>query len=75
MKPTKTEKKKLTSDQGEKLLSVLKIRFEKNMHRHKGISWDKVKLRLEKIQPHKKQTVFFFNLMIVGGSKLFSEIA
>jgi len=29
------------------LLSVLKARFEKNMHRHKGHEWSKVQARLE----------------------------
>jgi hypothetical protein len=31
----------------EKLLTVLKTRFEKNMNRHKGIVWDKVHAKLE----------------------------
>ncbi len=29
------------------LLEALKARFEKNMHRHKGIAWDKVRAKLE----------------------------
>ncbi len=29
------------------LLSVLKARFEKNMHRHKGLDWAKVQAKLE----------------------------
>ena len=29
------------------LLLALKARFEKNMHRHKGVAWDEVQARLE----------------------------
>jgi hypothetical protein len=41
------DNKKLTPEQKKKLLSVLKTRFEKNMHRHKDIKWEKVEERLE----------------------------
>lgn len=40
-------KKKLTAEQQNGLLHELKIRFEKNMHRHKGISWDAVEKKLK----------------------------
>ena len=40
-------KKKLASAEGEKLLKTLEARFEKNMKRHKGLDWSKVKARLE----------------------------
>ncbi len=40
-------KKKLSADQQTELLKLLKIRFEKNMGRHKGIDWTKVQVRLE----------------------------
>ena len=40
-------KKKLSADQREELLSTLKARFEKNMNRHKGLDWTKVKAKLE----------------------------
>ena len=43
----KNNKKKLSPEQGKKLLSVLKARFEKNMSRHKGITWVKVQAKLE----------------------------
>ena len=43
----KTSKKKLSSQEQEALLSILKIRFEKNMKRHKGIDWSKVQAKLE----------------------------
>ena len=40
-------KKKLSPEQCQELLSVLKARFEKNMHRHKGLEWAKVQTKLE----------------------------
>jgi hypothetical protein len=40
-------KTKLSPTQGEELLRVLKARFEKNMHRHKGVEWDQVQAKLE----------------------------
>lgn len=42
-----TSKKELSRDQREELLSALKVRFEKNMKRHKGVEWDKVQAKLE----------------------------
>ncbi len=40
-------KKKLTAEERDKLLKVLKTRFDKNANRHKGITWDKVQARLD----------------------------
>src|ERR1051325_8703633 len=40
-------KKELSPKQREELLRALKDRFEKNMNRHKGLEWAKVKARLE----------------------------
>lgn len=40
-------KKKLSADQTAALLKILKTRFEKNMDRHKGLSWAKVQAKLE----------------------------
>src|ERR1043165_4598103 len=40
-------KKELAPAQSEELLKTLKTRFEKNMNRHKGLEWAKVKSRLE----------------------------
>jgi len=37
----------LTQSQHEELIKILKVRFEKNMSRHKGIEWNKVENRLE----------------------------
>jgi hypothetical protein len=46
MSKTKT-KKELSAKQHEELLKTLKTRFEKNMNRHKGVDWNKVRSRLE----------------------------
>lgn len=46
MKNAKT-KRELSPEQREELLDVLKTRFEKNLNRHAGFDWDKVKARLE----------------------------
>lgn len=40
-------KKKLSFDQQKELLKTLKVRFEKNMTRHKGLEWSKVQAKLE----------------------------
>lgn len=40
-------KKELKPKQQDDLLKTLKARFEKNMHRHKGLDWNKVQARLE----------------------------
>ncbi|MBW4891044.1 DUF4256 domain-containing protein [Mucilaginibacter sp. HMF5004] len=40
-------KKELSPAQREELLSILKTRFEKNMHRHTGLEWAKVQAKLE----------------------------
>jgi hypothetical protein len=37
----------LTPEKTNELLSLLKSRFEKNMHRHQNITWEKVVKRLE----------------------------
>lgn len=44
----KSTKRKLSPEQSSSLLSALKIRFEKNKARHKGIDWADVQARLEK---------------------------
>jgi hypothetical protein len=40
-------KKKLTAEQSASLLKTLKTRFEKNMNRHKDLSWEKIQPKLE----------------------------
>jgi hypothetical protein len=42
-----SNKKQLSPEQREELLSTLKTRFEKNMNRHKGVEWTKVQAKLE----------------------------
>jgi hypothetical protein len=44
-------KKQLSSKQSDELINTLKARFEKNMHRHKGIDWSDVKAKLESADP------------------------
>lgn len=39
--------KKLSQEQTEALLKILKDRFEKNINRHKDLDWDKIQLKLE----------------------------
>jgi hypothetical protein len=41
-----TNKKKVAPEQREKLLGILKGRFEKHMNRHNGVEWAKVQARL-----------------------------
>ena len=47
MKKSSAGKKELSAGQREELLATLQGRFEKNMGRHKGVDWAKVKARLE----------------------------
>jgi hypothetical protein len=47
MSNMKSNKKKLSSEQCEELFKALKVRFEKNINRHKGIEWAKVQAKLE----------------------------
>jgi len=42
-----SNKKELSPEQREELLGALKARFEKNMNRHKGLEWAKVRAKLE----------------------------
>ena len=42
-----SNKKELSPEQREELLTTLKARFEKNMNRHQGLEWTKVRARLE----------------------------
>ncbi|MBE0539188.1 MAG: DUF4256 domain-containing protein [Ignavibacterium sp.] len=47
MSKSTSTKKVLLPKQSEELLNALKTRFEKNMNRHKDISWEKVQAKLE----------------------------
>ena len=42
-----SNKKELSPEQREELLTTLKARFEKNTNRHEGLEWAKVRARLE----------------------------
>ncbi|HLO80872.1 MAG TPA: DUF4256 domain-containing protein [Chitinophagaceae bacterium] len=43
----KGNKKELSPEQRKELLTVLKVRFEKNMTRHKGLDWTRIQTKLE----------------------------
>jgi len=47
MNDTNNDKKELSSEQQEELLKTLQARFEKNLGRHPGMEWHKVRARLE----------------------------
>ncbi len=47
MKKVRRVKLDLSVKQSEELLKTLRIRFEKNTNRHKGLAWVKVQARLE----------------------------
>jgi hypothetical protein len=47
MKNMNSNQKENSPEQHEELLSALKARFERNMHRHKGLEWAKVQTKLE----------------------------
>jgi hypothetical protein len=47
MKTAKQSKKELSATERENLLKILKIRFEKNVDRHKGIEWESLQKHLE----------------------------
>jgi Protein of unknown function (DUF4256) len=43
-----SNKKKLSNEQRDELLEILKMRFDKNMKRHKGLAWAEVETKLNK---------------------------
>src|SRR5256714_1476548 len=47
MNKIKSNKKELPPGKREELLGTLKARFEKNMNRHKGLEWAKIRTKLE----------------------------
>jgi hypothetical protein len=47
MKNTNSNKKELSPEHREELLSELKARFEENMNRHQGLEWAKVRAKLK----------------------------
>ncbi|PKP34184.1 MAG: DUF4256 domain-containing protein [Bacteroidetes bacterium HGW-Bacteroidetes-17] len=44
---TKRINKRLSQENSEQLLKLLKTRFEKNIHRHKNLEWPKIQTKLE----------------------------
>ena len=61
----KSDRKELLPEQRNELLKTLKIRFEKNMHRHKALKWADVQSRLE-AHPEK---LWSLNAMEVTGGE------
>jgi hypothetical protein len=45
--PSSSHKKEMSPEQRKELLGALKVRFERNMNRHKGLEWAKVQAKLE----------------------------
>ena len=37
----------LSADQKNKLINTLKIRFQQNQHRHKGLDWASIQVKLD----------------------------
>jgi hypothetical protein len=58
-------KKTLPADRRNSLLDVLRIRFEKNMPRHKGVVWADVQIRIEK----NKERLWSLNEMEQSGGE------
>ena len=56
--------KELSLEQREELFQVLKIRFEKNMNRHKGLEWVKVR---DKLQSNIEKLWSLFEMERTGG--------
>jgi hypothetical protein len=46
-KRSRSDNKALSAGQRQELLTALKVRFEKNINRHKGLTWAKVQAKLE----------------------------
>ena len=49
MKNKNDNKNIISPEQGEQLLSLLKTRFEENMHRHTGLEWNGVQSKLQAV--------------------------
>ncbi len=56
--------KKLSIEQNEELINVLKVRFEKNIHRHEGLNWSKVQ---EKLEAHPDKLWSLYEMEGTGG--------
>jgi hypothetical protein len=62
-----SNKKKLSPEQREELLSALKARFEKNMNRHKGLEWAEVQSRLCGMEAHTEKLWSLNEMERTGG--------
>ncbi|MCC7432186.1 DUF4256 domain-containing protein [Candidatus Peregrinibacteria bacterium] len=60
-----SKNKKLSTEQIQELLKVLKVRFEKNMIRHKGIEWSKVEAKLQ----NNNEKLWSLNQMEITGGE------
>ena len=59
-----TNKKELSEEERQELFKTLKNRFEKNMHRHEGLEWVKVK---EKMNEHSERLWSLHEMERTGG--------
>lgn len=59
-----TNKKELSEEDRQELFKTLKNRFEKNMHRHEGLEWVKVK---EKMEEHPERLWSLHEMERTGG--------
>jgi hypothetical protein len=57
-------KKEISVGESEELLQILKTRFEKNMHRHKGLVWENV---LENLKSNKEKMWSLYKMESTGG--------
>jgi hypothetical protein len=60
-------KKKLSTEQREKIFRALKARFEKNMNRHKSLEWGRIQAKLE--SPAKMEKLWSLNEMEISGGE------
>ncbi|HEV3224505.1 MAG TPA: DUF4256 domain-containing protein [Puia sp.] len=60
-------KKEMSSERQEELLSALKDRFEKNMNRHRGLEWAKVQAKLD--PPAGGEKLWSLNEMEITGGE------
>ncbi|WP_409966401.1 hypothetical protein PIECOFPK_00405 [Mycovorax composti] len=64
MASSEKNKKTLSAQQRDELISLLKARFETNMSRHKGLKWEQVQERLEK---NTEKLAILYEMEITGG--------
>lgn len=64
MASSEKNKKTLSAQQRNELISLLKARFETNMSRHKGLKWEQVQERLEK---NTEKLAILYEMEITGG--------